>query len=61
MRLGEEYEEFSNMNLYFKGDKRYEKRKLDEFKQLDVDRKNYKIEVLKMRERAENEERQKRN
>ena len=61
MRLGDEYEEFSNMNLYFRGDKRYEKRKLDEFKQLDVDRKNYKIEVLKMRERAEAEERQKRN
>jgi len=49
------------MNLVFKGDKKYEKRKLDEFKQLDIDRKNYKIEVLKMRERAENEERQKRN
>ena len=44
MRIGDEYEEFANMNMYFKGDKKYEKRKLDEFKQLEVDRKNYKIE-----------------
>ncbi len=61
MKLREEYEEFQMMNAKNKGDKKYERRKQEEFKALDLFRKNQNIEALKLREREEAEERQIRN
>ena len=61
IKLCKQFEDFSDMNMMFKNDSVYQKKRLDAFKDLEVDRKNLKMALIKLNEATENEEKRAKN